>query len=109
MAEWLKAPDSKSGVRATVPWVRIPPLPPISVLFTRFYGVFTGLYFRGATNGSDPLGRKISKMATLLRTKLRGKTVYRVDLGFDVHGKRIRSIYHTRNAGEKALKVSTIT
>ena len=28
VAEWLKAPDSKSGVRATVPWVQIPPLPP---------------------------------------------------------------------------------
>jgi hypothetical protein len=25
---WSKAPDSKSGVRAIVPWVRIPPLPP---------------------------------------------------------------------------------
>ena len=30
VAEWLKAPDSKSDVRATVPWVRIPPLPPPS-------------------------------------------------------------------------------
>ena len=29
MAEWLKAPDSKSGVGATLPWVRIPPLPPV--------------------------------------------------------------------------------
>ena len=28
VAEWLKAPDSKSGVRATVPGVQIPPLPP---------------------------------------------------------------------------------
>ena len=27
MAEWLKAPDSKSGVRETVPGVQIPPLP----------------------------------------------------------------------------------
>src|SRR5271167_2093171 len=24
-----KSPDSKSGVRVTVPWVRIPPLPPL--------------------------------------------------------------------------------
>src|SRR5713101_7968829 len=29
VAEWLKAPDSKSGVAATLPWVRIPPLPPV--------------------------------------------------------------------------------
>ena len=28
MAEWSNVPDSKSGVRAIVPWVRIPPLPP---------------------------------------------------------------------------------
>ena len=31
MAEWFKAPDSKSDVRATVPWVRLPPLPPFSL------------------------------------------------------------------------------
>src|SRR3954462_15806035 len=29
VAEWSKAPHSKCGVRATVPWVRIPPSPPI--------------------------------------------------------------------------------
>ncbi len=28
VAEWLKAPDSKSGLGATLTWVRIPPLPP---------------------------------------------------------------------------------
>ena len=32
--EWYRSgyngPDSKSGVPATVPWVRIPPTPPIS-------------------------------------------------------------------------------
>ena len=27
VAEWSNVPDSKSGVRVTVPWVRIPPLP----------------------------------------------------------------------------------
>ena len=27
--EWPNGPDSKSGVRASVPWVRIPPSPPI--------------------------------------------------------------------------------
>ena len=30
VAEWLKASDSKSEVRVTVPWVRIPPLPPLT-------------------------------------------------------------------------------
>src|SRR5262245_61185395 len=29
VAEWLKAPDSKSGDGAIHPWVQIPPLPPI--------------------------------------------------------------------------------
>ena len=28
VAEWLKAPDSKSGLGAILTWVRIPPLPP---------------------------------------------------------------------------------
>src|SRR5436305_14222394 len=31
VAEWSKAPHSKCGVRATVPWVRIPPSPPARV------------------------------------------------------------------------------
>src|SRR5574337_324450 len=29
VAEWSNVPDSKSGVRASVPWVRIPPSPPV--------------------------------------------------------------------------------
>ena len=32
---WLKAPDSKSGVRVTVPWVRIPPLPLPDLIYWR--------------------------------------------------------------------------
>jgi hypothetical protein len=28
VAEWSNVPDSKSGVVATSPWVRIPPSPP---------------------------------------------------------------------------------
>src|SRR3954453_17850448 len=32
VAEWSKAPHSKCGVRATVPWVRIPPSPPLLLL-----------------------------------------------------------------------------
>src|ERR1039458_6331032 len=39
VAEWLKAPDSKSDVRATVPWVRIPPLPPTLLNPSLFAGV----------------------------------------------------------------------
>ena len=36
VAERLKAPDSKSGVRETVPWVQIPPLPPCLFSGVRF-------------------------------------------------------------------------
>src|ERR1700742_2039159 len=32
VAEWFKAPVLKTGVPARVPWVRIPPLPPASIL-----------------------------------------------------------------------------
>ena len=31
VAEWFKAPVLKTGVPARVPWVRIPPLPPVSL------------------------------------------------------------------------------
>ena len=31
VAEWLKAPLSKSGIPLRVSWVRIPPSPPYSV------------------------------------------------------------------------------
>ena len=32
MAEWLKAPVLKTGRRATVSWVRIPPHPPVRIV-----------------------------------------------------------------------------
>jgi hypothetical protein len=49
-----------------------------------------------------PLGKRA--MATLRSFKLRGKTVYQFDLGFDVLGKRIRKIYSVRKDAQKALK-----
>ena len=39
MAEWSNAPDSKSGLRASVTWVRIPPSPPVPRPPTRSGGV----------------------------------------------------------------------
>ena len=30
VAEWFKAPVLKTGVPSRVPWVRLPPLPPLS-------------------------------------------------------------------------------
>ena len=37
VAEWFKAPVLKTGVPARVPWVRIPPLPPIRAFLERDY------------------------------------------------------------------------
>ena len=34
VAEWSNVPDSKSGVGASLPWVRIPPSPPASLMDT---------------------------------------------------------------------------
>jgi len=39
VAEWSNVPDSKSGVGATLPWVRIPPSPPEQDLLTRSVGL----------------------------------------------------------------------
>jgi hypothetical protein len=36
VAERFKAPVLKTGVRESVPWVRIPPLPPVAIDFTAF-------------------------------------------------------------------------
>lgn len=33
VSEWFKEPVLKTGVRETVPWVRIPPLPPYYIDF----------------------------------------------------------------------------
>ena len=33
VSEWFKEPVLKTGVRETVPWVRIPPLPPLPIDF----------------------------------------------------------------------------
>jgi hypothetical protein len=40
VAEWSNVPDSKSGVGATLPWVRIPPSPPDSQQIRAFRALF---------------------------------------------------------------------
>ena len=40
VAEWSNVPDSKSGVGASLPWVRIPPSPPEDLKLRPFRGVF---------------------------------------------------------------------
>ena len=59
MAEWLKAPDSKSGVRVTVPEVRILSLPP-SFLQASAVEPFQGSGFNGpprvARSSQPPAG-----------------------------------------------------
>ena len=44
VAEWLKAPDSKSGLGETLTWVRIPPLPPIFTRESRMWLAFRGQF-----------------------------------------------------------------
>ncbi len=39
MAEWSNVPDSKSGVDASLPWVRIPPSPPLSIVLYGFVAI----------------------------------------------------------------------
>src|ERR1700754_165483 len=40
VAEWSNVPDSKSGVRLSVPWVRIPPSPPVKTKASQQCGAF---------------------------------------------------------------------
>ena len=40
VAEWSNVPDSKSGVRVSVPWVRIPPSPPATIKALIIQGFF---------------------------------------------------------------------
>ena len=51
VAEWSNVPDSKSGVVATSPWVRIPPSPPV-FLASLFYGAI----FLLSSLGEDRVG-----------------------------------------------------
>ncbi len=40
VAEWFKAPVLKTGVPARVPWVRIPPLPPVKAKKPIFFNIW---------------------------------------------------------------------
>lgn len=40
VSEWFKEPVLKTGVRETVPWVRIPPLPPYIIDFVVQFPIF---------------------------------------------------------------------
>ena len=50
VAEWSNVPDSKSGVVATLPWVRIPPSPPVSKQTSALRGAFLFLSTILSTN-----------------------------------------------------------
>src|SRR6056297_2819560 len=56
VAEWSNAPVLKTGVRESVPWVRIPPPPPLAHRKTEMRSL-TGLFFflfqRGLVRPSD--------------------------------------------------------
>ena len=56
VAEWSKAPHSKCGVRATVPWVRIPPSPP----FFRSRQFRCAQRLRGGARKGGPRSRPVA-------------------------------------------------
>jgi hypothetical protein len=76
VAEWLKAPHSKCGVRVTVPGVRIPPSPPNYQYFQLLIGGFLENPRRGLGSeiGSRPFFRPD-------RQPLAGKRALRPPLG----------------------------
>ena len=70
VAEWLKAPDSKSGVGASLPWVRIPPSPPdshVRRLLTTQTSQIAGIsgYLMREANRRAPRGAAIPRGAPL--------------------------------------------
>ena len=56
VVEWLKAPHSKCGVGASLPWVRIPPCPPIK-------GPLAGPFYWRIGRGGQPTGSTVSRDA----------------------------------------------
>src|SRR6185312_17103043 len=70
VVEWLKAPHSKCGVRASVPWVRIPPCPP--VLSGRAHGDF------GSMSGkmTEPRQIRILHVFRFFRPKFTGEGIF---------------------------------
>jgi hypothetical protein len=40
VVEWSMAPHSKCGVPARVPWVRIPPCPPLAIDLNQLFQIF---------------------------------------------------------------------
>ena len=57
VAEWFKAPVLKTGVPARVPWVRIPPLPPVpcSPLLAAVTGSAEDLGYSGRPRNRRPM------------------------------------------------------
>ena len=59
VAEWSNVPDSKSGVRVTVPWVRIPPSPPGLLNSLDYFWNFSTA--SGSTYGPMEIRRNFSR------------------------------------------------
>ena len=73
VAEWFKAPVLKTGVPARVPWVRIPPLPPVpcSPLLAAVTGSAEDLGYSGRPRNRRPMLKlKAWKWRDKARTRL---------------------------------------
>jgi hypothetical protein len=52
VAEWFKALVLKTSVGGTLPWVRIPPLPPLSIENAVFFAVYFGVPAKEPAKGN---------------------------------------------------------
>jgi hypothetical protein len=56
VAEWLKAPHSKCGIRVTVSGVRIPPSPPDTIVIAELFAFIRWQPPERPRNGRGPVG-----------------------------------------------------
>jgi hypothetical protein len=63
VAEWLKAPVLKTGKRASVSWVRIPPHPQIFQKFAKYSTYYIGFLYR---SGCLTVNKKNDKYTAII-------------------------------------------
>src|SRR2546426_5100685 len=95
--KWLTGPDSKSGVRVTVPWVRIPPSPPsLSPSLEWPLGLRRGAAIAGSRSNyglREP--RQIRKEAAVAGFRLRAGVPCDLRSASESDGSRPRTINDT--------------
>jgi hypothetical protein len=100
VAEWFKALVLKTSVRGTVPWVRIPPLPPLAHRkpeMSSLTGPFFFLFQRGLARPSDfrrltfPPKSVSERLASLsIRPSPKSRRILKMSHFHSVGGKKLR-------------------